>query len=89
MSAHIDWLSADAKNLSYTTTNWNRPSLIRISFPVGSYNGDRCQVPAIRQVIVDNWLPREEANIFAPARVPDIAEQRTHNPVSGHGQNYR
>ena len=74
MTAHIDWLFADAENLAYASADRNRPSLIRICFPVRGYEWHGCQVPAVRQVVVDYRLSREEIHILASANVPDIAE---------------
>ncbi|MDA1024819.1 MAG: hypothetical protein O3A19_00180 [Planctomycetota bacterium] len=77
----VDGLSADSKHLANPAANWNRPSIVGIGLPVGrdDRSGGGGDVPAVVQVVVDEWLHQQCVHIRSTRSGvrPDILNQST------------
>ena len=89
LNRSVHRLLADPENLAKSTTDGNGPRIVAVSFPVGSDHRRGAQIPAVVQVVVDEWLPGEQVHLVVIAVVcdrPEVANQGAEDPWSAHGQ---
>ena len=74
----VDGLVADLEDAPDAAADGDGPAIIVISFPIGSDEGARRQVPALREVIVEERLQRHGIDVGAvlvAGKGPEVKDQ--------------
>ena len=74
----IDRLVADLEDAPDAAADRQGPAIIVISFPVGGNEGTRGQVPALREVIIEEGLQRHGIHVGAvlvSSKGPEVQDQ--------------
>jgi len=83
-------LLADSENFTDAAAEGYRPFFSAAIFPIGRNDLRGGQIPAFRQVVVDELLPGKQIHLVVPGPVdrPDVHERGADHPITGHGQDH-